>query len=664
MLNPDHRRLYTDALRPPPGFHFNEALAGTYSLDLETLLTIPLHLALFSAEQPLEELLKDGVALLEALRRTAGHVTVYGQASRVLTPALPHVLYSLLESAVVEVNPPTEGGAFHPKLWLIRFDHPDTSSTRLRLLVLTRNITGDRCWDLALTLEGEPGEHILEDNRQLHDFVRRLPGLAIRPAPQERVSQAESLADLAARCKWRLPGEYERVRFHALGLSGETRSGERKWLPESNRQLAVISPFLSATALEALLASTREPVALVSRPEELDAVAPALLERFGRVMVLAEQAELEDGEEGGRPNGHDLPAYGLHAKAYITSRGWDTHLFVGSANATSPALIHGSNVELVAELVGKRSRVGGVEDLLNADGLGGVLTEYIPSEDVEPPDPALERDRKILEAARREVANSGIRIWFSENEEGWSAELRPGRPVELSGIEVARAWLVTRQRETSSDVSSLAEGTSAKLEPALIQHVTSFVAFELTAEEAGEAVRFVLNLEAEGMPVAERDAAVVRDVIRNRDGFLRYVMLLLVEAGEGTDLFGTGSGRWGRDDGARVEDDLPLFEHLTRAFCQQPERLDTIRRLMDDLSATVEGEVVPPEFHSLWAVFESAVRETASRTPASGSDRCKSSLWRPSIPLAHSPTSKTSSGVRSITSSSACGSMILPRTGS
>lgn len=116
MLNPDDRRLYTDALRPPQGFRFTEAVAGTYSLDLETLLTIPLHLALFSAEQPLEELLKDGVALLEALRRTTDHVTVYGQASRMIAPAHPHVLYGLLEPTVVQVMPPSDGGSFHPKL--------------------------------------------------------------------------------------------------------------------------------------------------------------------------------------------------------------------------------------------------------------------------------------------------------------------------------------------------------------------------------------------------------------------------------------------------------------------------------------------------------------------------------------------------------------------
>ena len=606
MLNPDDRRLYTDALRPPPGFRFSEAVATTYSLDLETLLTIPLHLALFSAEQPLEELLRDGVALLEALRRTTDHVTVYGQAAYVHAPKHPHVLYGLLEPTVVEVTPQSDSGIFHPKLWLIRFDNPDTGSTRLRLLVLTRNITGSRCWDLALTLEGEPGKKEVNDNQQLRNLIRRLPDLATRAVSASRTDQAESLAELALRTEWDLPEGYDRVRFHALGLDG---AGE--WLPGDNGELAVISPFVTNTAVKALLKTTKKPVALVSRPEELVGISAALLERFARVLILAEQAELEDGEETEPSPDPRLPSYGLHAKAYVTKRGWDTHLYVGSANATNPALINGTNVELVAELIGKRSKVGAVEDVIDGDGFGGLLVDYVPEDEPEEVDEEVEHAREVLEAFRRRMIAMGLRLRYEELEEGWRPILVPDDGVDWSGIREIKAWLVTRRKETAADVRSVFKGAQMSLEPALLQHVTSFVAFELVAELADERVSFVLSLEAEGMPVAERDAAIVRDVIRNRDGFLRYVMLLLAEAGEGTDMFGAGSGAWSAFNGGRPESDLPLFENLTRAFCRQPERLESIRRLMEEIGEDGDGNVVPPEFHDLWQVFEAAVSARA-----------------------------------------------------
>ena len=92
-------------------------------------------------------------SLLEGLRRVADRMTVYGQRGRMIVPRGQHVLYGLLEPLIVEVASPG-GGAFHPKLWILRFVAPDDDEVLLRLLVLSRNLTGDRSWDLSLRLRG------------------------------------------------------------------------------------------------------------------------------------------------------------------------------------------------------------------------------------------------------------------------------------------------------------------------------------------------------------------------------------------------------------------------------------------------------------------------------------------------------------------------------
>jgi hypothetical protein len=48
LLAPDQRALYSDSLRPPAGYIFDSGVATMFSLDLETLLTIPVYLALYS----------------------------------------------------------------------------------------------------------------------------------------------------------------------------------------------------------------------------------------------------------------------------------------------------------------------------------------------------------------------------------------------------------------------------------------------------------------------------------------------------------------------------------------------------------------------------------------------------------------------------------------
>src|SRR5580700_5687317 len=63
----------------------------------------------------------------------------------------PHVLYGLLESSVVQVTAP-HGGVFHPKIWVLRFKRAGhVEDVVLRVLILSRNLTGDRSWDLSLS---------------------------------------------------------------------------------------------------------------------------------------------------------------------------------------------------------------------------------------------------------------------------------------------------------------------------------------------------------------------------------------------------------------------------------------------------------------------------------------------------------------------------------
>jgi len=125
MLSPDQRSLYTAAFAPPAGYVFDEALATTYSLDLVTLLSIPVHLALVG-ERAAADPLRDGIALLEALRRFAGRLTVYAQGGQLQVPAgAPHALYGLLEPVVVEAVAP-RGGADRAELALR--EHPATAA--------------------------------------------------------------------------------------------------------------------------------------------------------------------------------------------------------------------------------------------------------------------------------------------------------------------------------------------------------------------------------------------------------------------------------------------------------------------------------------------------------------------------------------------------------
>ena len=350
MLEPNNRFLLTQAFRAAAGYHFHSGIATTYSLDLTTLLGATVHLSMFGDEGTGEEL-RNGIALLEALRRTSARLTVYCQIGQIAVPRMAHVLYGLLEPMVAPMTAPL-GGVFHPKLIVLRFEPTAPGQPVVfRTLVMSRNLTYDRSWDVALAVEGSPTGRNRRDNEGLRDLVAALPGMAAAPVHAARRQQAESIAEEVHTVQWMLPDGFEALWFEALGLR------PRRWRFPQRQRLAVISPFVSEEGLRALADSTSDAVALISRPEELDKLAGSTRQLFRQNLALREALESENGED--TPAGVSV-LRGLHAKVYVANNGWDTSIFVGSANATKAAIVDCINVELLAGLTGKKSTVKGI----------------------------------------------------------------------------------------------------------------------------------------------------------------------------------------------------------------------------------------------------------------------------------------------------------------
>ena len=330
-LDPEQRTLYGANLQPPAGYVFDAAVATTFSLDFETALAVPVSLALFAAENR-DDILSHPLALLEGAERIAGRLVVFTDAGHIQASARPHSrLCSLLERIIVEVAAP-QGGAFHPKMWALRFTplRPEDPA-RLRLLILSRNLTRDRSWDIAATLDGVISKQPKAINRPVADFLRQLPDLATVGAPDGTKALVDELAEDIRRAEWSLPEPFESVSFAVNGLGG------KPWRPEPCVRLGVVSPFCDDQTLSLLagLPSAEKPI-FIGRSDELAQVSGATLDGFARVAVLDEMAATEDGEEA------DATALqGLHAKAFVAERGWDTAITVGSGNATRPALLTG-----------------------------------------------------------------------------------------------------------------------------------------------------------------------------------------------------------------------------------------------------------------------------------------------------------------------------------
>lgn len=595
MLSPDSRCLYTDALSPPYGYEFECGVATTYSLDVTTLLTIPIQLVL-SSKSKRTEMFEDGVALLDSLRRTVSSLCVFCERGRIKVPGKPNLLYSMLEQVIVEALAP-RGGAFHPKVWFLKYsDSSGKKEALYRLLVLSRNITSDRTWDVALVMDGHAVEKPIEANLVLCDFIKALPGLAVGEVSDRTSDICKQLASEAAYLKWQLPSDFRGLSFHLLGLKNRRKT----WLPPKSSSLVVVSPFVSSEALNRLASTSQEPLAIISSSNWLDSVEPAVIEKYDQILVLDEAARSEEGEEEA-----DVEI-GLHAKLYIFREWYNTHIVLGSANATNAALLNGSNVEFLAEIWGKDKAIGKPETFLcSEDGLGEYLVEYsADKEHIEDSEP--DASKKHLEDLRRRILSSDLRVRCSGSKGKYNLVLNSRAGISFSENEIVAIWPISVISDLAISLETIQPGGSVQLPGVDITSLTGFIAFEIRVGREEE--RFVLNLPLDDIP-EDRETAILRTIINNREGFIRYLRMLLGGIGGDAwgDAYGSGSGSWLQ---RFTKGHSALLAEFVLALSRDPERLKDVARLVDDLSEPdSNGTVFPEGFLEFWSVFEDAIKK-------------------------------------------------------
>ena len=622
MLPPDHRELYLSALRPAPGFRLDRAIGTTYSLDLITLLSLPLSFALLDMTDHEGKLLRDPVALLHALRAYANRLTIFCQAGGIHVPAQRHPLYAHLEEAIVPVR--KEGGAFHPKIWVLRFTSPG-EPVRYRFLCLSRNITGDPSWDTLLALDGQVAnrQRAFAKNHPLADFLLALAGLAADQLLERHRQAVALLADELRRVRFELPEPFEDYEFYPMGLP-DFPAPE---LPEGTRRLLVVSPFLTASFLKEI--AEEVPTILISREDSLDAIDAATLKKFEQVFAIDDSASgndeaIETAEAPAPPlNPSDdaaaeAAAQGLHAKLYLADAGWDSDLWTGSANATSAGFHH--NVEFLTRLTGKKSKVG-IDAFLNgSSGSKGFARFLLPYQIPKSPpvvNDVAEQNAKLAEELRTLIAALPLRLEIARQEKLYRLILRTRAPATAEIDATAIAWPITLAQSAAQPMAPLFSGNDLVFDRLSSQALTAFLAVMITAGRGENAVelRFVLKLPLSGVP-EDRFENLLHHVLSDPANVLRYLLFLIhhdgLHSGRITDFFAPAHDPAKRR-GANGAASIPLFEELSRALATQPELLDGVQTLVADLRKTEEGAaLLPKNFDSVWTPIWTA-REVLRR---------------------------------------------------
>ena len=184
-------------------------------------------------------------------------------------------------------------------------------------------------------------------------------------------------------------------------------------------------------------------------------------------------------------------------------------------------------------------------------------------------------------------------------------------PLSISGMSGFKAWPITVQEDRATDVFDLTQSGFAEIGRYATESVTGLVAFEFVTEIRKLSLRMVLNIPIEGLP-ENRDDAIFKLVLNNREGFLRYILILLGEYTGGFlnkgGLFNTGNGSGSWTEGFTNE--VPILEELARAFSRSPDKLKDVKAVVNRLMRDEDSRsIVPKDFIELWKVFEIAMEE-------------------------------------------------------
>ena len=158
MLEPGRRRLFLDTLRPPEGYVLDRAVGTTFTLDLMTLLAVPLAFTFSDVQDRDGQIPTEPLSLLESARRYADRIVVFCQGGQTGVPRARQPALAFIEQSVIAGFPPRRGqfrGVFHPKVWVLRYAaRGDTADEpiRYRLVCQSRNLTFDASWDASLVL--------------------------------------------------------------------------------------------------------------------------------------------------------------------------------------------------------------------------------------------------------------------------------------------------------------------------------------------------------------------------------------------------------------------------------------------------------------------------------------------------------------------------------
>ena len=607
MLNPtskSDRLNYGSIIIPDVGYHLERAVGTTYSLELEILIAIAIKVGLIQDSG--DNLLDDLTGMLAALSKVSDKMVVFCEAGQIKKATNAKPVFLLLEKIVVPVaigkkNRTGNYASFHPKFWLLQYADNE-GNYKYRLIVLSRNLTFDHSWDIAVSFKSRERKGSDKNTERIQAFLDYLVDQICLESKHSdnQLNIITQLRDDLGNVSFEVNSElFKSFDFLPLGIGENSSSVDNPFFESTNSGLFIISPFLSKSIIKNLADNCDSyDMTLITRKTELCKIADVNGYDFDVYVVKDNVVIGESGlsefvsKDGTELNDEDFreeidfKQQDIHAKLYLLVKGQKVQLYLGSANASYKAL--NTNVETLVCLHTQKNHLNTFS--LFQDVIGDEARKDCPFEEVDFDFEYTVVDDEVksnLEITIKEICRLKRRaVVETQKDNLYTVNVKFGN-YECPYKVTVTPFLCKVSCELCSGI------IFSNLE---LDQLSEF--YIISVSSGKKKVERIITVPTEGIPDL-RDAEIVRSVIKDDRQFLEYISLLL-DADylralyEKKELHTSGFYKYA--------DLMPaVYEKMLHAAFESPDKVRDIQNILNMLEE--DKELVPAEFIEMYNTF-------------------------------------------------------------
>ena len=615
MLNPKKNRLdYGSILSPPSNYQLDFAVGATYSLDLDALVGASISLGL--AAESDSDLNRNPIFLLEALRSTGDKVALFCEAGQIKLPNKTTPLYILLEDMVFQVTnnnnvEHSKYASFHPKAWVLRYIN-ENDEILYRFVILSRNLTFDRSWDLSFSMDGKITDKHTSKNNPLINFIDYLANFSTDEIKTDKIK--EILKELEF-VHFELNSPiFEGFEFIVNGIDGANPiQNQQLFQSNSLDRLLIMSPFLSKSVISDFnkRKNPKSKAILITRSNSLGQLKGEELDNFEfyalKDEVIDGESLLSEGSEQSTKKekkdkksddeidnkeliaeeSKQFPKQDIHAKMYVVEKAKFTDLYLGSLNASHNALY--GNVEFMIKL-GARKRRFNIDKVLKGifnDGKDNPFQQVDMNTIKVPPE-----GEKDLNIVVKDIVRINARAKIIPHDDKYDIEVKFDKDCKNYDIEI------------NPLLSNKTVKFSQKILFENLDKIQLSEFFVVTVKKDKETIRRVIKIPVDNLP-QDRQKDVVSNVINDKTAFIRYVAFLLGDEYILSSYEEDGDGLGEGIPGFTIK--MPeLYEKMLTAALYTPEKFNELEFLIKTLS---DDNVIPEGFEELHNTFKEVIND-------------------------------------------------------